>query len=45
MASDLRESGCLTADTRLMSADTGAEISLGELLARGRAGRPGLVAR
>lgn len=33
MASDLRESGCLTADTRLMRADTGAEISLGELLA------------
>ncbi|TDU89980.1 replicative DNA helicase [Kribbella voronezhensis] len=35
MASDLRESGCLTADTRLMRADTGAEISLGELLAAG----------
>jgi replicative DNA helicase len=33
MASDLRESGCLTADTRLMRADNGAEISLGELLA------------
>ncbi|MFD7161187.1 replicative DNA helicase [Kribbella sp. NPDC059898] len=33
MASDLRESGCLTADTRLMRADTGAEITLGELLA------------
>jgi replicative DNA helicase len=33
MASDLRESGCLTADTRLMRADTGAEISLGELMA------------
>ncbi|WP_272952577.1 replicative DNA helicase [Kribbella amoyensis] len=33
MASDLRESGCLTADTRLMRADTGAEVSLGELLA------------
>ncbi|MFC0624907.1 replicative DNA helicase [Kribbella deserti] len=33
MLSDLRESGCLTADTRLMRADTGAEISLGELLA------------
>ncbi|WP_199234722.1 replicative DNA helicase [Kribbella sp. VKM Ac-2568] len=33
MASDLRESGCLTADTRLMRADTGAEISLGDLLA------------
>uniref|UniRef100_UPI000DD3D745 replicative DNA helicase n=1 Tax=Kribbella monticola TaxID=2185285 RepID=UPI000DD3D745 len=35
MASDLRESGCLTADTRLLRADTGAEISLGELLAAG----------
>jgi replicative DNA helicase len=33
MASDLRESGCLTVDTRLMRADNGAEISLGELLA------------
>ena len=33
MLSDLRESGCLTAGTRLMRADTGAEISLGELLA------------
>ncbi|TCC54111.1 replicative DNA helicase [Kribbella capetownensis] len=33
MASDLRESGCLTADTRLLRADNGAEISLGELLA------------
>ncbi|GAA4210820.1 replicative DNA helicase [Actinocatenispora rupis] len=33
--SDLRESGCLTADTRILRADTGAEISLGELLASG----------
>ncbi|KRB76594.1 replicative DNA helicase [Nocardioides sp. Root190] len=33
--SDLRESGCLTADTRLMRADTNAEISLGELMATG----------
>ena len=31
--SDLRESGCLTADTRLMRADTGAEVTLGELVA------------
>ena len=30
--SDLRESGCLTADTRIVRADTGAEVSLGELL-------------
>ncbi|SDQ23785.1 replicative DNA helicase [Quadrisphaera sp. DSM 44207] len=33
--SDLRESGCLTADTRVMRADTGAEVSLGELMATG----------
>jgi replicative DNA helicase len=30
--SDLRESGCLTADTRIMRADTGAEMSIAELL-------------
>jgi replicative DNA helicase len=35
MLSDLRESGCLTADTRLMRADTNAEISLGELMESG----------
>jgi replicative DNA helicase len=35
MLADLRESGCLTADTRVLRADTGAEISLGELLLRG----------
>ena len=29
--SDLRESGCLPAETRLLRADTGAEVSLGEL--------------
>ena len=39
MLSDLRESGCLTADTRLLRADTGAEVTLGELLACD--GRPG----
>jgi replicative DNA helicase len=33
--SDLRESGCLTADTRVLRADTGAEVSLGELYASG----------
>lgn len=33
--SDLRESGCLTADTRLLRADTNAEISLGELMETG----------
>jgi replicative DNA helicase len=35
MMSDLRESGCLTADTRLMRADTNAEITLGELMDSG----------
>ena len=35
LLADLRESGCLTAGTRIMRADTGAEISLGELLASG----------
>jgi len=35
MISDLRESGCLTADTRLMRADTNAEITLGELIESG----------
>ena len=33
--SDLRESGCLTADTRLLRADTGAETTLGDLHASG----------
>jgi replicative DNA helicase len=35
MMSDLRESGCLTADTRLMRADTNAEVTLGELMESG----------
>ncbi|MBF8188240.1 replicative DNA helicase [Nonomuraea sp. K274] len=35
MVSDLRESGCLTAATRLLRADTGAEVTLGELLESG----------
>jgi replicative DNA helicase len=30
---DLRESGCLTADTRITRADTGQEVTLGDLLA------------
>ncbi len=38
--SDLRESGCLTADTRVLRADTGAEVELGELLARGERNIP-----
>jgi replicative DNA helicase len=30
---DLRESGCLTADTKITRADTGREVTMGELLA------------
>jgi replicative DNA helicase len=33
MLSDLRESGCLPASTRIMRADTGTEVTLGELVA------------
>ncbi len=33
--SDLRESGCLTSDARILRADTGAETSMGELYAGG----------
>jgi replicative DNA helicase len=32
MVSDLRESGCVTSATRLLRADTGGEITLGELM-------------
>ena len=35
MLSDLRESGCLTAGTRILRADTGSEITLGDLLTSG----------
>jgi replicative DNA helicase len=35
MLSDLRESGCLTADTRILRADTGAETTMGELFENG----------
>ncbi len=35
MLADLRESGCLTADTRLLRADDGSEITLGELVRAG----------
>jgi replicative DNA helicase len=35
MLSDLRESGCLTAGTRLLRADTNAEVTLGELIETG----------
>jgi replicative DNA helicase len=35
MLADLRESGCLTASTRILRADTGAEVTLGELMRTG----------
>ncbi|HHU09488.1 MAG TPA: replicative DNA helicase [Intrasporangiaceae bacterium] len=35
MMSDLRESGCLPASTRILRADTGAETTIGELYASG----------
>ena len=38
--SDLRESGWLTADTRFWRADTGAEVSFGELLLKGETNIP-----
>jgi replicative DNA helicase len=38
MLSDLRESGCLTGSTRLLRADTGAEVTFAELLASGERG-------
>jgi replicative DNA helicase len=40
MLSDLRESGCLTADTRILRADTGAETSMGELFESGETDVP-----
>jgi replicative DNA helicase len=40
MLSDLRESGCLTADTRVLRADTNAEVTLGELVASGERNVP-----
>ena len=35
LLADLRESGCVTADTRILRADTGAEVTIGELLRTG----------
>jgi replicative DNA helicase len=35
MLSDLRESGCLTAETRILRADNGTEVTLAELLESG----------
>jgi replicative DNA helicase len=40
LLSDLRESGCLTADTRILRADTGSEVTLGDLLASGEKNVP-----
>ncbi|HVM40259.1 MAG TPA: replicative DNA helicase, partial [Acidimicrobiia bacterium] len=40
MLADLRESGCLTADTTITRADTGETVTLGELLARGERNIP-----
>ena len=35
MISDLRESGCVTANTRILRADNGAEVTFGELMRTG----------
>ncbi|UVO11673.1 replicative DNA helicase [Mycobacterium sp. SVM_VP21] len=35
MLADLRESGCLTASTRILRADNGSEVTLGELMRTG----------
>jgi replicative DNA helicase len=40
MLSDLRESGCVTADTRLLRADTNAEVTIGELVKTGATNVP-----
>jgi len=40
LLSDLRESGCLPANTRVLRADTGSEIMLGDLLASGEQNVP-----
>jgi replicative DNA helicase len=40
MLSDLRESGCLTGDTRILRADTGAEVTFDELMASGERNIP-----
>jgi replicative DNA helicase len=40
MLSDLRESGCVTGDTRLLRADTGTEITFDELMASGERNFP-----
>ena len=40
MLSDLRESGCLPATTRILRADTGAEVTMGELFESGERNVP-----
>src|SRR5690348_9704726 len=40
LLSDLRESGCMTEDTRILRADTGSEVTLGDLLASGEKNVP-----
>ncbi|CAL9473733.1 Replicative DNA helicase [Streptomyces sp. enrichment culture] len=40
MVSDLRESGCVTAETRILRADTGAEVTIAELMESGERGFP-----
>ena len=40
LLSDLRESGCLTADTTLLRADTGAPVTFGDLMRDGGEGVP-----
>ncbi|MFZ4518433.1 MAG: replicative DNA helicase [Microthrixaceae bacterium] len=40
MLADLRESGCLTRDTRILRADTNTEVTLGELLDSGARDTP-----
>jgi replicative DNA helicase len=40
MLSDLRESGCLPAETRILRADTGAETTMGELFQSGETDVP-----
>jgi replicative DNA helicase len=40
MLSDLRESGCLTGDSRVLRADTGAEVTMSELLVSGEQNVP-----
>jgi replicative DNA helicase len=40
LLSDLRESGCVPASTRILRADTGAEVTLGDLLESGERNVP-----